>query len=156
MRHFVLLLMLLAFTLPSRSLAQTPEEEVMATVQRLFDGMRAGDSTVVRSVFHPGARLVSIGMREGAPMLREDAIDAFVAAVGTPHDEVWDERIWNSQVRVDGSLATAWMDYAFYLGERFSHCGVNAFQLFRGSDGWKVIQIADTRRREGCQLPPGE
>ncbi len=89
-------------------------------------------------------------------MLREDAIDAFVAAVGTPHDEVWDERIWNVQVRVDGNLATAWMDYAFYLGERFSHCGVNAFQLFRGPEGWRIIQIADTRRREGCQTPPGE
>ncbi|HEV2130128.1 MAG TPA: nuclear transport factor 2 family protein [Longimicrobiaceae bacterium] len=133
MLRIALLLILLAF--PSPAVAQTPEQEVMATVQRLFDGMRAGDSTVVRSVFYPGARLVSVGMREGAPMLREDAIDAFLAAVGTPHDEVWDERIWNTEVRVDGNLATAWMDYAFYLGERFSHCGVNAFQLFRGSDG---------------------
>ncbi len=149
-----LLLILLAF--PSSALAQSAEQEVMATVQRLFDGMRAGDSTVVRSVFHPSARLVSVGMREGAPVLREDAIDAFVAAVGTPHDEVWDERIWNTQVRVDGNLATAWMDYAFYLGERLSHCGVNAFQLFRGPEGWRIIQIADTRRREGCQTPPGE
>jgi len=149
-----LLLILLAF--PSSALAQSAEQEVMATVQRLFDGMRAGDSTVVRSVFHSNARLVSVGTREGAPVLREDAIDAFVAAVGTPHDEVWDERIWNTQVRVDGNLATAWMDYAFYLGERLSHCGVNAFQLFRGPEGWKVIQIADTRRREGCQSPPGE
>ncbi|CAN5870818.1 nuclear transport factor 2 family protein [soil metagenome] len=154
MLRIALLLILLAF--PSSALAQSAEQEVMATVQRLFDGMRAGDSTVVRSVFHPSARLVSVGMREGAPVLREDAIDAFVAAVGTPHDEVWDERIWNTQVRVDGNLATAWMDYAFYLGERLSHCGVNAFQLFRGPEGWRIIQIADTRRREGCQTPPGE
>jgi hypothetical protein len=49
---------------------------------------------------------------------------------------------------VDGPLATAWMDYTFHVGERFSHCGVNAFQLFRSDDGWQIIQIADTRRSE--------
>ncbi len=128
----------------------------MATVQRLFDGMRAGDSTVVRSVFHADARLVTTGVREGRPVIQEVAVDQFVAAVGTPHEEVWDERIWNPQVRVDDNLATAWMDYAFFLGECFSHCGVNAFQLFRSPEGWKIIQIADTRRRDGCQAPPGQ
>jgi hypothetical protein len=133
--------------------AQSAEAEVHGVVQRLFDGMRAGDSTVVRSVFHPDARLVSVGVRNGAPMMRSEAIDDFVRAVGSPQDRVWDERIWDVEVRSDGNLATAWMQYAFYLGDTFSHCGVNAFQFFRDTAGWRVIQITDTRRREGCQIP---
>lgn len=124
--------------------------EVRATIDRLFDGMRRADSTAVRAAFHPEARLMTIGVRQGAPVLAGVSVDAFVRAVGTPHDDVWDERISNVEIRVDGNLATAWMDYSFYTGETFSHCGVNAFQLFRGPEGWKVFHIADTRRREAC------
>jgi hypothetical protein len=40
------------------------------------------------------------------------------------------------------------MNYAFYLDDQFSHCGVNAFQLVRMEAGWQIIQITDTRRRE--------
>ena len=127
--------------------AQTPVEvEVRGVIDHLFDGMRAGDSAVVRSTMHPEARLVTTAIRDGAPALRVESIDDFIRAVGTPHDAVWDERISAVEVRVDEPLATAWMDYRFYAGERFSHCGVNAFQLFRAADGWKIIQITDTRR----------
>lgn len=125
-----------------------PEAEVRAVIARLFDGMRAGDSTAVRSVFHPEARLQSAGARDGRPVLRTDPVGDFVRAVGTPHAEVWDERISGLEVRIDGPLATAWMRYRFHLGERFSHCGVNAVQLFRDESGWRIIQLADTRRAE--------
>ena len=134
--------------------AQTPEQqEVRQAVERLFDGMRAGDSTVVRAAFHPQARLQTTAVRDGQALLRTDSVGAFVRAVGTPHAEVWDERISNVEIRVDGPLATAWMDYAFYRGEQFSHCGVNAFQFFKGAQGWQIIQITDTRNRECPRIP---
>jgi hypothetical protein len=135
---------------------ETEEAAVMAVVEAMFDAMRAGDSAAMRAVLHPGATGASVSVREGAPALtREESLDGFVQAVGTPHEEVCDERIWDAEVRVDGNLATAWMKYAFYLGEQFSHCGVDAFQLFKGEGGWKVFHIADTRQREGCQTPGG-
>lgn len=71
-----------------------------------------------------------------------------------PHDAVWDERIWDTQVRIDGNLASVWTKYAFYLGPQFSHCGIDHFLLFRRAEGWKIIHLADTRRREGCEMPP--
>ena len=130
-----------------------PIDDVRAVVDRLFDGMRAGDSTAVRSVLHPEARFLTTMVRDGKPMLHVGSVDDFVSAVGSPHDEVWNERIWNVDIHVDDRLAAAWMDYAFFLDDEFSHCGVNAFQFFHAEDGWKVIQITDTRRREGCDIP---
>jgi ketosteroid isomerase-like protein len=141
-----------------RLAAQTDDERtaIIATIQKLFDGMRAGDSAAVRSVFDPSARLqTTYTSREGVPSLRTETIDGFVAAIGTPHDEVWDERIWSYDVRIDGLLATAWTEYTFNAGEKMSHCGVNAFQLFKTAGGdWKIIQITDTRRRTNCQTEP--
>ena len=122
------------------------DQAVVSVIVELFDGMRAGDSAMVRRTFAPDARLVSTSIRDGQPVLESVEIDRFIEAVGTPHEEVWDERLWNVEVRVDANLATVWTEYAFYLGEELSHCGVDAFQLFRSRDGWKIFQIADTRR----------
>lgn len=128
---------------------QTAEEvQVREVVQRLFDGMRQGDSAVVRSTFHPEARLMSTSIREGEPRLQAGSIDEFIRAVGSPHDEPWDERIEDLQIRVDDPLASAWMEYRFYLGERLSHCGVNAMQLVRGAGGWRILHVVDTRRTD--------
>ncbi|MBK9017797.1 MAG: nuclear transport factor 2 family protein [Saprospiraceae bacterium] len=135
--------------------AQTVKDEqaaVIATIQRMFDAMRAGDSTLLRSTFDPSARMqTAITNKEGKPMLLDETVGEFAKAVGTPHTEVWDERIWHYDVRVDGRLATAWTDYTFYLDEKMLHCGVNAFQLFKGENGWKITQITDTRRKTDCQ-----
>lgn len=137
---------------PAAVTAQTadPRAEVRAVVTRLFDGMRESDSTKVRSTFHTDARLGSALVRDGVPSYRPDGVEGFVRAVGTPKEIIWDERIRDLRVEVDGPLATAWMEYRFYAGERFSHCGVNAMQLVRGANGWQIASLIDTRR------PPGE
>ncbi len=143
---------------PSVSYAQTAAPDtaadraaVLAVVHRLFDAMRQGDSARLRSTFHPEARLGTVGVREGVPMVRFEAVDGFAQALGgKPAEQVWDERLYNEVVHVDGGLATVWTEYDFYLGDRFSHCGVDSFQLARTADGWKIFSIADTRRREGC------
>ena len=132
------------------------DAEVMSVVTRLFDGMRKGDSAMVRSTFDPGARMATALLRPtGEAVYRFDAdgVDGFAQAVGTPHDKVWDEKLWDVQVHVDRNLATVWTRYAFFLGGEFSHCGVDTFTLAKGAEGWRIIFLADTRQREGCQLP---
>jgi hypothetical protein len=126
-------------------------EAVVAVVRRLFDAMRAGDSAAVRAVFHPRALLGYAAVRQGGPQFEVDTVDAFVRAVGTPHPEVWDERLGEVSVQLDGSLASVWAEYSFYAGNRFSHCGVDAFQLARSGSEWRIVALTDTRRREGCR-----
>jgi hypothetical protein len=129
------------------------EAAVIQVVQDLFDAMRAGDGEKVVSLFVDGAMLQSVGEREGKPMAGVTPIERFAEAVGQPHDQVWDEQIWDTVVHIDGRLASVWTAYAFYLGKTFSHCGVDSFQLFNGEDGWKILYLADTRQQEGCQVP---
>jgi hypothetical protein len=63
---------------------------------------------------------------------------------------MWDERVAHEVVHQDDGLATVWMDYTFYLGGKKSHCGVDAFFVAKEGTEWKIIAIADTRRRDGC------
>lgn len=136
---------------PAPATAQTPDErEVLDVVERLFDGMRTADSAVVRSVFHPEARLIRTGVRNGQPAVSISGIDGFVRAVGSA-TEAWDERLIDPLVRIDGNLAAVWTEYTFHRGTEFSHCGVDAIHLVRTAEGWKIISLADTMRREGCE-----
>lgn len=133
--------------------AQTDEEwaAVKQPIQQLFDGMRAGDSSAVRSAFLPNAGMYTAVMdKAGAPSLRKGNLDRFVNYVGGVEEGAMDEQIWSYDIRVDGLLATAWTTYSFFLNGELSHCGTNAFELFKADTGWKISHITDTRNTEGC------
>jgi hypothetical protein len=132
------------------------EREVIEVVQRLFDAMRAGDSAAARVLFEPGTRLQSVASPQGVLTISEDSLGMFMRAIGTPHAQVYDERIANERVLIDGPYAVAWVDYTFYRGDQKSHCGVDAFQMVRRPAGWRIFGLTDTRRRENCpDLPKG-
>lgn len=129
----------------------SPEDEVRQVVNQLFNGMRLGDSSIVHAVFTEKARLVtSYVTREGDPATEEMTLEDFLLAVGNPHTEVWNEVPEEIRVQIDDNLATAWVPYAFYVDERFSHCGVDAFQLVNTGKEWKILNLTDTRRMTNC------
>lgn len=131
--------------------AQSAESEVVDVLNRLFDGMRRVDSAMVRPLFHAKARLITTSMREGAPVVRvQDSVEGFIASIGRPRTEVWDERLSNVKVTIDGPLASVWADYHFYRGMTLSHCGVDHVLLVKEGASWKIIELSDTRRETGC------
>jgi len=153
MNRFIPVILLLIFPLTS-SAQKTAKYEVMEVIETMFDGMRANDGDMVASVFADGATLNSSGSRDGTPFVRSMTATDFAGAVrGGAGGPSWDERIWDVEIEVKDNLATAWMDYAFYAGETFSHCGANAMHLARTSEGnWKIVALADTRVTGRCMI----
>ena len=83
---------------------QKDKDMVLKQIETLFDGMRAGDSSAVASVFVKDATMQSISKdREGNTALSTGSISEFKKALGTPHAQVWDERVANIQINVDCS-----------------------------------------------------
>lgn len=135
--------------------AQADEQAVLATVRQLFTGMRTRDSTAMNQVFVPEARLVATAVRNGQTVVSMIPAARFVAQVAAATGPAWNETIQDPEIRVDGDLATVWAYYEFHLGDRFSHCGIDAFQLARTAAGWRITQVADTRRTTGCRSQEG-
>lgn len=135
--------------------AQTDEAAVTSVIHTLFTGMEKGDSAMVHSAFGSNVTMATaLRDKSNNPVLRrESSINDFLKAVGTPHKDVWYEEIWNIKVQIDGDFAQAWCDYAFYLNNTFSHCGIDAFHLHKTASGWKIFHLADTRRKEPCVIP---
>lgn len=158
-RPFLLALALLLLptgTRPAPVHSQEPvttrvEEEtaVRAVLEQVFRGMREADSAMVRAAFHTGARFASAA-RDGA--ISYDAVDGWLRAIATSGGR-WDERIYDVEVEVDPPVASAWVPYTFYLDGQLSHCGANTVELLRTPAGWKITQLSDSRRREGCPDP---
>ena len=154
MKQFCLILSFLLTMVSQQSFAQTNAEEiaVKATINQLFDGMRKSDTTMIRGAFAVKNTMETIAKnKEGKFIVRTESVNSFIKSIGTPHPEMYDERIVFTKVLIDANLASVWTDYKFYVGDKFSHCGVNSFQLFKGEDGWKIIYIIDTRRKDDCK-----
>lgn len=145
----------LVCALASRAQVAPENDAIVKVVRRLFEGMQKGDSAIVRSTFAAEVTMATARRnKENKDVLvRESSIDGFLKAVGTPHPDVWYEEIWNIKVQQDDRFAQVWCDYAFYVGNKFSHCGVDAFHLYKGEDGWKIFHLADTRRSNPCTIP---
>ena len=143
--------LLMAAALPVTGRTQSPDEQaVVATVQRMFDGMRTADSALVRSTFVPGVRFASVNARATPAVIEFETVDGWVKAIAGSNRR-WDEQVYDVQVRVDGNMAQVWAPYTFYLDKELSHCGVDAFELLKDAAGWKITQLSDTRRRENCR-----
>jgi hypothetical protein len=134
------------------SLAQASEEAaVKRAITDFFDGMRKADTNLIRSTVTAQCILqTTIQGKDGNMLVRTDALTDFMATIAKPHPDVYDERIEFESIKIDGSLASVWTPYHFYVGTKFSHCGVNSFQLVKQAGTWKIQYIIDTRRRTGC------
>ncbi len=136
-----------------QALSQT-EKEVVQVVIDVFDGMRAGDSAAVKKHFYPQVSAnTAFTSNQGTRELKVDDINQWFNAIARPHDQVWDERIWDYRVDIDGNLAAVWVKYAFYLDRDFHHCGVDAIQLAHDGKTWRIFHIADTRQTDNCEIP---
>ncbi len=82
----------------------------------------------------------------------EFAEGLITAIANRPADQKWDERLLDYKIEVDGNLAHVWTPYEFWYNGSFSHCGANSFTLAKTDEGWKIIHLIDSRRKESCKI----
>ena len=138
---------------PGHVTAQS-EADALAAVRQIFEGMRSADPDLVRAVFADDARFAMVDGEASPPAVRVQSVEGWLDAIGDSGGS-WDERVYDMEARVDGDMASVWAPYTFYLDGAISHCGINSIELLHDGRGWRVTQISDTRRSEGCPDPLG-
>jgi hypothetical protein len=131
--------------------SQSSEDSVKATINNLFAGMKNADVALLKSAFsaNPILQTISRG-KDDENLVRTESLTEFAEFVSHLKKDSADERITFETIKIDGPLAIAWTPYQFYHNGKFSHCGVNSFQLVRLSGIWRIQYLIDTRRRAGC------
>ena len=132
--------------------AQAPEDSVKAVVNQLFTAMKNADAGMLKDAFADTAVLQTIRRKQdGTFFVQNERVNDFVTQIGMAKKDSLDERITFESVKIDGPLASVWTPYKFYYAGKFSHCGVNSFQLVRINGRWKIQFLIDTRRRQDCE-----
>jgi Putative lumazine-binding len=151
MKFFGLLLTATLFVQALAAQTNT-EDSVKAAVNKLFSGMKNADPAMVETAFADSAVLQTIARtKSGSLEVKNESIKNFAASIATLKAGAADEQIVFETIKIDGPLASVWTPYKFYFDGKFSHCGVNSFQLVRLNGVWKIQYIIDTRRRTGCE-----
>lgn len=130
------------------------ESEVEGVIKTFFKGFHKADTLMMKQTMADELIFQTASKnKEGKDVLKTDDVSGFIKAIGSgrPVTEKWEERIHSYTIKVDGNMANAWTEYEFWLDGKFSHCGVNSFQLFHDNGTWKIIYLIDTRRRSSCE-----
>lgn len=130
-------------------------QAILDVIHVLFDAMASKDGNAIRSVFTEDALLMAPAPAGSTEAFRTVDVEQFVQAITSVPDRVL-ERMWDPEVRQNGEIATVWAPYDLYVGERFIHCGIDAFSLVREAEGWRIAFVSYTAfpDREGCPEHP--
>ena len=127
---------------------ETESKDVEVVVRNFLSAMAASDTSTVMSCMYYDFTLKSVvADRTHQTILVKEDEKRFLSSIAEMHTEKWEERISNITVHIDHHLALLWCDYEFYVDDKLSHKGADAFQLIRTDKGWKIFYICDTRHK---------
>ena len=127
------------------------EVQVRALVDRMFQAMVKKDTALLRTCFTPGAELMTYNHdSKGNARAQSSTLKDFLKQVSLIGEAEIEERLTGWQCFIDDGIASVWTPYEFYYEKKFSHCGVNSFELIQVHGEWKISQITDTRRKQNC------
>ena len=144
-----LLSLLLLFTLAPLIARASDEKDILATVQKTFDGMAAHDSAMIRSAMLPDARLYSV--RENGATGAGTAVGDFANQIASLKVDLLERFTGQPSVSIRGRMAQVWGEYELLRDGKFGHCGVDSVSLFNTAEGWKIATIVYTVEIAGCK-----
>lgn len=123
-------------------------QEVQKTIETFFEAFHAKDTVKLKSICSDKIILQSIQENTKGGKLSDELASEFYKSIASiPANFNFQEKILSYSIQVDGTMAHAWTPYEFYINDKLSHKGVNAFTLFKENDVWKIIYVIDTRRK---------
>lgn len=123
-------------------------EEVKDVIVTFFKGFHAKDSTIIKSVCAENMILQSIAESSKESQINNQIPQDFYRSIASiPSTMLFEERLLDYSIKVDGAMAHVWTPYEFYVNNKLSHKGVNAFTLFKDNGLWKIVYLIDTRRK---------
>lgn len=141
--YFIVILMFVGLS------SNAQKQDVQKAIESFFVAFHHKDTIKLMSVCSGKLILQSISesVTKGNKLSEENIKEFYKSIASIPSNLKFEEKILNYNIQIDGSMAHVWTPYEFYLNDKLSHSGVNAFTLFKEKDSWKIIYLIDTRRK---------
>lgn len=147
---FYIFLFLASTTQAQNNLTPIEAKQIITT---FFEGFHKADTLIMQRVMHNDMVLQTAYTNNNGDYLVENTgIKVFLQTIANrKQNQVWEEKLLDYKIQIDGNLAHVWTPYEFWYNGNFSHCGANSFTLVKTESGWKILHLIDSRRRAGCK-----
>ncbi len=145
-------LMILTFCIAGQMFAQRSGDEKAALdiANKMFAEMANHDPAAIAALYMPGSQLAAVfKTKEGKSATRFFTGEAFSKNFAEKKSEI-KEDMYAPEVKIYGDLALVFGRYVFFVDNKISHCGVNAFHMVRTDAGWKIANASSTMEPQGC------
>lgn len=137
--------------------AKHPEHDaIMATIDGFFKAINTNDLALMRSLAMSDAMNYSVTiLPDGSTQVHPYTQEYFLDPKNLGPEKLT-ERYWDPKLMIHKGIAVFWAPYDFYIDGKFSHCGIDAFDLIKVDGMWKVGNASWTRERDKatCALHP--
>lgn len=141
------LIFLALFSLSSSIFAQNSNPKKV--VDDFFTAFHAKDTLTLKQLCYPNIIMRTIANTKEGNKLREEKFDLFLNSIASiPNNMIIFEKLLDYKVEIDGNLAHVWTPYEFYVNDKLSHIGANAFTLYNDNGKWQILHLIDTRRKK--------
>ena len=129
------------------------EQSVIAAVEQFFKAIETRDADMARDILLPEGVVFSVREEGKEKIIRATTHEQIINSFASSTEKML-ERMWDPKVLIHKEIAVVWTKYDFHREGKFSHCGVDAFNLIKTPKGWKISGIFYTVEKEGCEESP--
>lgn len=153
---YILMLMCAAsFTIQAQN-SNDDKKAAGDVADKLFAAMKAKNYEQIKVLFLDGGKLTALDQPKtgkGFSTTRNFTGDSFAKMISEAKAPEFIEKMPAKDVRIYGDSAVVIGRYTFHVGEKFSHCGTNAFHLLRSNGEWKIANASTTIEQQNCEKP---
>ena len=152
-RSSVVLLVLASFTQSARAQASDADgKAAIAVADSVLAALSSGNNPTLARLTLDSAVVGGVGLRDGVERLSLRTWGLYINRTGP---STFTERGFDATVRVQDRVAQVWMPYDLYIGDKWSHCGVDTFTLMKSEGRWRVAALIYTiEQPPACRKHP--
>jgi hypothetical protein len=138
----------LAMVVPA--LPGAEETKVLAAVEHFFDAIKGRDVTAMEQTVVLDGLATAVRLTDGAETRRVNWHWPSYFENVRGSKGVMVEKLFSPEVRVERDIASVWARYELIVDEKFSHCGVDHFDMVKRGGEWRVYNLTWTNQKTGC------
>jgi hypothetical protein len=150
---FVVLLLLTSIARAAGAQSVDAEGKVViAVADSVLIALSSGDGKALARLTLDSAVVGGVGLRNGVERASLRSWNQVINRTG-PSD--FTERGFDATAHVQDRVAQVWMPYDLYIGDTWSHCGVDTFTLMKRDGRWRVAALIYTiEQPPACRKHP--
>lgn len=133
--------------------AQNPSDiekkSVLEKVQNFFTALEKQDTVLFKNTVLADGQSWAIRNRNDSLISSWRSFGDKFYKFDNP-SQVIQEKMFSAEIKIHQQIAMAWVPYELSISGKFSHCGVDVFTLFKGNDGWRIVNISYTVEPNRC------